>query len=218
MSGVIIRTGPARHVQPPMVRLQAVIQWICLGVFVLLILLGKNQLWMLLFAVSALLSTVFGRFYCGWICPIQTVMSAVDGLTRKGIPQKRALPAWMMHPASRIAFLIAFVSALAFTLFTGRRLPILPALLGAGALLVLFFPASLWHRRLCPFGAILSMTARPARKYLKVNSNRCAQCGVCGDICPGGAVMHGVHVAIEKRLCLQCSACRVHCPAQAIRF
>ena len=48
-------------------KLRKFVQVLSLVLFVGLIALGKMQLWMLIFGGSLLLSTFFGRFYCGYI-------------------------------------------------------------------------------------------------------------------------------------------------------
>lgn len=201
-------------------RWQKVVQLLALIVFIVLLVLGKNQLWMLLFAASAILTIFFGRFYCGWLCPMQTIMTVVDGAGRKVHLKKRGIPKWIQHPAVRIVALILFLMLLAFTFITGRRLPVLPALVIIAAVLTIFFPAALWHRFLCPFGSILSLAARRTGRFLKINRDNCISCGVCQEVCPGGAITQDDvnHHTIDQRYCLQCSECREHCAQQSIDF
>lgn len=55
-----------------------IFQLIFLGVFVMLIKLGKLQLWFAIFLISIIATPLFGRFYCGWLCPINTLMDITD--------------------------------------------------------------------------------------------------------------------------------------------
>ncbi|HBL50287.1 MAG TPA: hypothetical protein DF292_00880 [Firmicutes bacterium] len=199
---------------------QKVIQLLALVVFIVLLVVGKNQLWMLLFAAGTILTIFFGRFYCGWLCPMQTIMTAVDGAGRKVRLKKRAIPKWIQHPAVRIVALILFLAPLALTVITGRRLPVLPALVIIAAVLTVFFPAALWHRFLCPFGTILSLPARGTKRFLKINRDSCVSCGVCQVTCPGGAITQddAGQYTIDQRYCLQCSECRENCAQQSIDF
>jgi len=56
---------------------------------VLLIAKGRMQLWMAVFLVGLIGATFFGRFYCGFVCPINTVTEGIDWLYQKrGIKRK----------------------------------------------------------------------------------------------------------------------------------
>lgn len=199
---------------------QKAVQLLALVVFIVLLIAGKNQLWMLLFAASAILAIFFGRFYCGWLCPMQTIMSAVDGAGRKAHLKKHAIPKWIQHPAFRIVTLILFLALLALTVIAGRRLPVLPALVVIASVLTVFFPAALWHRFLCPFGTILSLPARFTKRFLRINQDSCVSCGVCQEVCPGGAITQNdtSQYNIDQKYCLQCSECRENCSQQSIDF
>lgn len=48
-------------------------QILFLAIFVFLLIIGKNMLWMALFAIGVLVSIFFGRFYCGWVCQMGTL-------------------------------------------------------------------------------------------------------------------------------------------------
>ena len=66
--------------------------------FVILIALGKVQLWMAIFGISLLLSTYFGRFYCGYICPINTGMEFIDDNASKNKRKRRSVPEAFKKP------------------------------------------------------------------------------------------------------------------------
>jgi len=51
-------------------------------VFFVLTAAGKIQLWMGVFFLSVILTVLFGQFYCGWICPINTLMNLVTRIKR----------------------------------------------------------------------------------------------------------------------------------------
>ena len=58
-------------------KLNIITQLIALILFIVLLITGRIQVWMGIFLVSAVLALFFGRIYCGWICPINTVMRLV---------------------------------------------------------------------------------------------------------------------------------------------
>lgn len=63
-------------------------QILFLAIFVFLLIIGKNMLWMALFAIGVLVSIFFGRFYCGWVCQMGTLLRGMSYIKKKlRIPQ-----------------------------------------------------------------------------------------------------------------------------------
>lgn len=199
--------------------LQLVLQGVFFVLFVFLTLSGRVRVWMGVFAVSILATLLLGRVYCGWICPIHTVMRGVAWIKKKlRIPSVR-IPAWVTKPWVRILALGLFLAAFTFTMASGKRLPVLPALFVLGVLLTLFFSEALWHRYLCPYGTILSLPARASRRAMVIHPERCNGCGMCQRVCPAEAVeKHERQYEILKSECLVCMACSEACRQDAIRY
>ncbi|MCK4259672.1 MAG: 4Fe-4S binding protein [Halanaerobiales bacterium] len=78
-----------------MTRLRLFIQIIFLGIFLFLMVTGKAQFWMGFIFISILLSTFFGRFYCGWACPINTLIRPVNWLKKKLGLQRKDVPSFL---------------------------------------------------------------------------------------------------------------------------
>ena len=51
--------------------------------FIFLLLNGKMMLWLALYAVSLLAALLFGRVYCGYVCPMNTLMIPTEWLSKK---------------------------------------------------------------------------------------------------------------------------------------
>ncbi len=173
-----------------------------------------------LFALSVILALFYGRFYCGWLCPINTLMKTVTGIKRKLKFGKLKIPRLLTHPFFRYGFLALFLLAFGVVMKTGRKLPVLPALLILGTGLTFFFPEELWHRYLCPYGTILHFTGARAGRSLNVDTGRCSSCGSCGRVCSGGAVREAAEgkYDLERGLCLLCLDCIDQCPQRAIYY
>lgn len=199
--------------------LQLVLQVVLLVFFVFLTLSGRVQVWMGVFALSILATLLLGRVYCGWICPIHTAMRGVAWVKKKlRIPSAR-IPAWVKKPWVRMVALGLFLAAFAFTMASGKKLPVLPALFALGILLTLFFPEALWHRYLCPYGTILSLPARASRRAMVINPERCNGCGLCHRVCPAEAIEGRERkYEILKSECLVCMACSEACGQDAIDY
>ncbi|HKL58768.1 MAG TPA: 4Fe-4S binding protein [Sphaerochaeta sp.] len=198
---------------------QRSIQILFLALFVVLAVVGKIQIWMGIFVVSALASLVFSRFYCGWLCPINTTLKPVTWAKKKLHIKSFKVPNFLKRTWVRIFMLVLFLGVLAFTLRTGKKLPVLPISVALGFVLTLFFPEELWHRYLCPYGAILSLPSRKAKFGMKIDQEKCISCGKCMKVCPSVAITkEGKKYSITKNDCLVCKACAEVCPVEAITY
>lgn len=198
---------------------QRSIQILFLALFVVLAINGKIQVWMGIFVLSALASLVFSRFYCGWLCPINTVLKPVTWVKKKLHIKSFKVPNFLKKTWVRIFMLVLFLGILIFTLKTGKRLPVLPISVALGFVLTLFFPEELWHRYLCPYGTILSLPSRKAKFGMKIDEEKCISCGKCMKVCPSVAITkEGKKYSITKNDCLVCRACTEVCPVDAITY
>lgn len=198
--------------------LQLAVQVIFTVLFAILVVVGRIQLWMGLFLIGVVASLFFSRIYCGWVCPINTLMKGVTYLKGKLSIVSFQLPKAFLHPWIRYTFLALFILVFVFTMITGRKLPVLPALLIIGVGLTLFFPEAFWHRHLCPFGTIFSITSTKARYSMTIDDSICIQCGACQPVCPAEAIKNTSRYEVDKSACIVCSKCRDQCTHKAISY
>ena len=199
--------------------LQFSLQAIFLALFVFLIVNGKVQLWKGLFVLSVLAIFLLGRVYCGWICPISTVMRGITWIKKKLHIKSVRIPAWLIKPWTRILVLGLFIAVFIFTMVSGKKLPVLPILFAVGVVLTLFFPEELWHRYLCPYGTTMSILARKSKYAMTITPELCNSCGMCMRVCPAKAVeKHEGYYEILKRDCLVCMECSRLCKQKAISY
>jgi ferredoxin-type protein NapH len=199
--------------------LQPALQILFFALFVLLIINGKMQLWMGLFALSVLVTFLLGRVYCGWICPINTAMRCLTWIKKKLHIKSAKIPTWITRPWVRIFVLLVFIAVFIFTMVSGRKLPVLPALIAIGAVLTLFFPEELWHRYLCPYGTIMSVPARKSKHAMRIQPEKCNRCGMCVRACPAKAVeKREGRYQIIKEDCIVCMECSGKCKPEAIHY
>jgi ferredoxin-type protein NapH len=202
-------------------KIKLIMQIFFLIVFISIMILGKANLWMVIFLGGVLGSMLLGRFYCGWICPINTMMDGVDYIYKKRKVKRRTVPNWAKKPFVRYLSLAVFIGIIVLTLITGRKIPLLPMLVILGTIIALFYVPAFWHRYLCPYGALLSITGSLARFHWKVDESLCSKCEVCKKVCPAEAVFKENKQAfpkLEKSLCLECLACVKACPKNAISY
>ena len=180
-----------------------------------------------------LLTLLLGRVWCGWICPLGTLLEWT-GRRRASL---RLHPVW---PRVKYGLLLALVAGASLgvsglllldplallerglvgigrpvlkTLLGDERSPWQPAEVTPSFLLVgllalnLLFPR-LWCRALCPLGALLAWLSRPVGLRRRVGE-KCIGCGECAARCPMGAVQEetGESRPGECILCLECVDC-----------
>lgn len=193
-----------------------------LAMFTVLIVNGKMVLWLAVFAVSLVAELLFGRFYCGFLCPMNTVMIPADWLARKLKIQTRNVPGWMKSGRLAWALLaISLISALLLKRMRGINLPILLVLLVLSVLVTLRFHPSVFHNLLCPFGAVQKLVARKPVFSHRVDTTTCIGCKACEKVCPSEAIAvtiadHKAHVT--DNVCHQCTSCQQVCPKASIRY
>ena len=199
--------------------LQLTLQITFLALFIILMITGKVQLWMGLFTLSVLAVFILGRVYCGWICPINTVMRGITRMKKKLHIENFRIPRWLTKSWIRILVLGLFVAVFVFTMVSGKKLPVLPVLFAIGAVLTFFFPEELWHRYLCPYGTIMSIPAPKSKHAMAIEPELCNSCGMCMRVCPAKAVKKSEgHYEILKKDCIVCMDCSRACKQKSIGY
>lgn len=193
------------------------------AVFVSLMVTGKAQFWMAFIFVSIALAGVFGRFYCGWACPINTLIRPVNRLARKTGIQRKSIPAYLKTERPRYIVFLVFLGLLGYTIYSitqGRKFPLPLIVIPFGLLTTIFINPTAWHRYLCPWGTFFSLTGRFARFGIKISSSDCKACGYCAVICPAEVIgkARKNRPAVATANCLECFDCQSACPVKAVGF
>ena len=189
-------------------------------IFLILIAIEKPQLWMAIFGISLLMSTYFGRFYCGYICPINTGMELIDDNATKNKRKRKSVPEALKKPWVRYGILVLFLATMIMVFKTGKKLPVLPALFNLGIIITIFFKPELWHRYLCPYGTLLSFFSKFNKKSYMVFNEDCIKCGKCVRVCPSDAFLwedKKDYPIIIKNECLMCGKCKEVCQTNSIK-
>ncbi len=181
-------------------------------------------------------TVVFGRFFCGWLCPAGLIYSLVDQvaevLKNFGFPLRRNrrfypwLKYWVLLAGILLSVLLGWVSLSVIypPAIVGRELLYWIAMGGTGAGMAFFVATVLFDllvvrrgfcRFLCPGGALYIVLGhfRWFRVQRKVAS--CDDCGSCNRVCP--YVLDPMRDGFGAE-CDNCTRCIADCPQSALTF
>lgn len=190
-----------------------------LGVFLYLMISGKAQYWMGFIFVSIALAAFFGRFYCGWACPIHTLMGPVN-LLGKTLNTQKPTPPVLRKGNLRIAVFLVFLVGLGYTIYSitqGRKFPLPLIIIPFGLVITIFINPTAWHRHLCPWGTFFSLTGRFSKNGLAAKS--CIGCRKCKPVCPTESISFDeMEAKIDPTNCLLCFKCQSTCRKNALKY
>lgn len=181
-----------------------------------------------------------GRVFCGWVCPVNMVSDAAQGLRRLlGLSKasllrldKRLryvlLGAVLIGSAISGALVWEFVNpislsmrALVFSLWIGGLTAI-----SAVFLFDFLVQSNGWCGHICPVGALYGLLGKTSVLTVSaVRRSQCTSCGECFAVCPEpqvispalrGIKQHGIQ--IDDVDCLRCGRCLDVCEDQVFAF
>lgn len=186
---------------------------------------------------------VFGRFFCGWICPMGLLQDLLHGIPSP----KLRLPSFVRW--LKYAFLFLGVGGAAYwagkdvlyffcqycpvatmevtlpQMIAGRdlamdavrvlRLSVLTVVLA-----LVFFNIRGFCKMMCPVGALIAVANKFSLFTIKLDPAACIHCGKCTKSCPMGVpVEDSSHTgrSINRHTeCIECLTCEQVCPVNAI--
>lgn len=201
-----------------------IFRWIteimALALFIALTLANRLQLWFVIFLIGAALSVFAGRFYCGWICPMNTLFRPVHWLYGKLKIKRMKSPRILSRSWFRYFLLVLFLGSMVLIRRFHIQINLLLYITLLSVLVTLFLEESFWHRHICPFGTILSITSRKAKVSMEIDESGCIKCGKCQKKCPSGSIVtkeDGKRYNI-KHECLLCYQCIEPCPVNVCKI
>lgn len=191
------------------------------GVFIWLVLKGKMMIWLGIFGITLLMAPFYGRLFCGWICPMNTVMIPTEWVSKHFRLQTKEIPQWLKSPMLPWMMLGATITLMIVFKKTGIDTPILLYMLLLSIAVTLRYKPEVFHNSLCPFGLLQSLGGQYARRSERVNTGLCNGCKRCERVCHSNAVavLSEIRKAeIAPKLCHQCFNCQLECPKGAIAY
>ncbi len=193
----------------------------------------------LLVLMVLLITALWGRFFCGFLCSFGMLQEALFFFTRRVLFKKTRIPprfdAGMKYLKYGIlAFITAGVWILALPvdsswspwgvfgmLVSGNFSVISRAIPTAGFVLLLvivagsLFVERFFCRYLCPLGALFAIVSRKRLYKIKRRSDTCTNCGLCIRTCS-----MGIHIPEKDEVvsgeCIQCMQCLAICPKESL--
>jgi len=185
--------------------------------------------------IPILLSIIFGRIFCGWICPATLLYELNDNLAawlrRAGLPVSRhKFDQRLKYLVLVVGIIISMLtSTIAFAAMyppaiLGREIYYAIALSGFGAGMVFFILTLLFDlmvtrrgfcRYVCPGGALYSLLGRFRIFRIKRDVAQCNDCAKCNVVCQFGLDPLRDDFSQE---CNNCTACIAVCPTDALSF
>jgi polyferredoxin len=189
-----------------------------------------------LFVSFLLMSVLFRKSFCSWLCPIGTVSEYLWKLGRWTLRRNFALPRWADLALRSLKYIllslfvyaVASMSAVAIADFLGspyalivdvRMLNFFRYLGGPTAFVVLglvvasIFIKNFWCRYLCPYGAFLGLTSLISPSRITRNPDACIDCAKCAKACPSALPVDKL-IQIRSAECTGCLECVAVCPAK----
>lgn len=167
-----------------------------------------------------ILTFVFGRIFCGYLCPIGALQEIAYIIPIKKLKIKnKTLPIIF-----RLIFFIAFVvlgvifsmgilTFFGFYDFFNLNVTSIFFYIFSALLLVSIFVYRPFCRFFCPYGALLSLASIKGLFKLQRNAN-CVDCKKCEVICPTNEAGR----TDLKQECYLCNRCKDVCPVDAIEY
>lgn len=184
---------------------------------------------------AIIMSLIFGKSFCSWICPIGTISEYLGDLGEKIFRRKIKLPRWLDYPMRSLKYLLLgfFIYSIFFLMTAASLRAFLDSPYNIAADLkmyyffadisqfslivisVLFFLSipirGFWCRYLCPYGALLGITSLLSPLKIRRNTNTCIDCAKCAKVCPSFIKVDKVNTVISDE-CTSCLNCIDICP------
>ena len=166
------------------------------------------------------LSLFFGRFYCGYFCPVGVAQEAMSRVSPRTVRVSQKTVTGSVRLVFFVAFLLAgYVSSYGFLYPFGiRDFFALSMTTASFVFVVLLLSSAVMYRPfcrlVCPFGALAAFAA--IHGIFKIRRTRaCIDCGKCERVCPTDEAK----ISDLKGECYLCRRCTEACPTSgALRY
>ena len=194
---------------------------------------------LVILAVVLLITALWGRVFCGWLCAFGALGDLLGWIARKlRIPQlprseraDRALR-WIKYGVLMFAAIAMWALALpidtgyspwsAFGMLTSWNPAVMRAVLSTvgcvlllGIMIASLFVERFFCRYLCPLGALLALVSKRRLFRVERKATLCSGCAACTRACPMNVAVHADDAAASGE-CISCLRCTGACHADCL--
>lgn len=190
---------------------------------------------LLIFGAVVVVSFLFKRSFCSWVCPFGWLSENLANLGRKLFRRNFAPPRWLDWPLRAIKYLLLafFVDIIFFhmdlaglgafldspfnqiadiRLFQFFLYLSTTAIVVLAVLIVLsIFIRNFWCRYLCPYGALAALAGLISPMRIRRDVPSCIECGKCAKACPSRLPVNKL-ISVRSDECSLCLECVEACP------
>lgn len=190
---------------------------------------------MFIFLSIVLMSLIFGKSFCSWLCPVGFLSELIGDFGEKFFKKKVKLPKVLDYPLRSLKYLLlgllfysvfflmtdiavkAFLDS-PYNLVSDVKMYYFFADLSRTALIIIaalfflsIFIRGFWCRYLCPYGALLGAMNFISPVKIKRNPASCIDCSLCTKACPSNIKVEKVKTVLSDE-CTSCMSCVDVCP------
>ncbi|MHA1269391.1 MAG: heterodisulfide reductase-related iron-sulfur binding cluster [Candidatus Helarchaeota archaeon] len=222
--------GPFLAIQQIIINFYSIIQNPSMMGTILPLLIGMS----LVLIIFIIITILFGRTFCGYVCPLGAAQELVSKISFKSKVKKSKYKINIPRKLGnyiRLGFFIAMIILAlgwgislfelmnpfnTFTIFKNLfniTTIIIPLILFSIIIFSSFFIYRPWCRLVCPFGTISWLTSRFSIFKFR-RSDECTNCKACEKVCPTNEAL----LISNKSECYECNRCVDICPVNAIKY
>lgn len=195
-----------------------VIRGLFLVIFLTLWLTGRAETWGQVLFLGLLVIPLWGRLYCGYLCPISTTIDILGTVKAPKKLSKESKEFFFNNMVRTVIFLVS-IGLLITTIKTQFPIPFFVILIPIGVVFTYLFSEAAWHRN-CFIGTMYSWLGWLSRKGYTLKDS-CSGCGKCEKACPAGCLEidnSGKESDINNKHCLVCGKCEQVCTKNNIFY
>lgn len=195
-----------------------------------------------IFIIQGLAALVFGRAFCGWLCPAGAIQECAQQInSRKTKGGKLDLIKWIIwviwlapivffiyknYPDLKVDFFYQTKDSMYLSMSRPEDVIIYTIIVLAIYLLSVLFGKRAFCHYLCWMAPFMIIGEKVRKKikipslYLEANSNKCVNCKICNKVCQMSLDVN--KMVISKKMhsseCIMCGVCIDNCNKKVIRY